>query len=83
MGMGDYMGKSEVDERGRITIPKELRDKLGFKSGDSVRLTATKDGVTIEKAINLSFFIEELRGCITIEGDLDPLKLKEIWRTVP
>ncbi len=77
------MGKNVVDERGRITIPKELRDKAGFKPGDSVRITPTKDGVLITKAVDLNVFMEELRGCITVEGDLDPLKLKEIWRTVP
>ncbi len=81
-GMGIYMGTSELDERGRVTIPKEIRDKAGLKSGDKLRLTVLKDKVTIEKAVNLEKFVEELRGCITVKGDIDPLRLKEIWRTV-
>ena len=81
MGVGNIMGKSELDERGRVTIPKEIRDKAGLKSGDKLWLTADKDKVTIEKVINLEKFIKELRGCITVEGDIDPLELKKIWRT--
>lgn len=77
------MGTNEVDKRGRVTIPKELREKADLKPGDRVRITASKDSVTIEKVIDLGTFIEELRGCITIEGDLEPLQLKEIWRTGP
>ena len=75
------MGKSEMDERGRVTIPKDIREKAGLKSGDRLWLTAEKDRVTIEKVVNLEKFIEELKGCITVRGDTDPLKLKEIWRT--
>ena len=80
--MGINMGTSELDGRGRVTIPKEIRDKAGLKSGDKLRLTVLKDKVTIEKAVNLEKFVEELRGCITVKGDIDPLRLKEIWRTV-
>ncbi|MHA1928825.1 MAG: AbrB/MazE/SpoVT family DNA-binding domain-containing protein [Candidatus Thorarchaeota archaeon] len=81
--MGGKMGTGELDERGRITIPKDIREKMGLKSGDRVRISARKDGVTVEKVIDLNKFIEELCGCITIKGDMDPLRLKEIWRTAP
>jgi AbrB family looped-hinge helix DNA binding protein len=81
VGKGRTMGKSEIDERGRVTIPKEIREKAGLKAGDKLWLTADNKRVTIQKAVNLEKFIEELKGCITIKGDLDPLKLKEIWRT--
>ena len=82
VGVGNIMGTSELDDRGRVTIPKDIRDKVGLKSGDKLLVTANKDRVTIEKAINLEKFIRELKGCISVRGDLDPLKLKEIWRTV-
>jgi AbrB family looped-hinge helix DNA binding protein len=83
VGVGNYMGTEEIDERGRITIPKELREKTGLKPKARVRITARKNGVNIEKAIDLSDFIDELKGCIMMKGDVDPLRLKEIWRTVP
>ena len=74
---------TNIDERGRITIPKELRDKMGLNPGDTVYLLANDDSVIIKKAVTLERFIEELCGCITIEGNIDPLELKEIWRTSP
>lgn len=84
VGMGELMGETnEIDERGRVTIPKEIRERTGLKTGDRVRISAKKDGVTIERVVSLDTFIAELRGCITVESDLDPLRLKEIWRTVP
>ena len=82
MGMGNIMGTSEMDERGRVTIPKEIREKAGIKSGDKLQLKAERDKVTIVKAITLDKFMSDLRGCITVRGDIDPLKLKEIWRSV-
>jgi AbrB family looped-hinge helix DNA binding protein len=82
VGVGNIMGTDEIDERGRITIPKELREKMGLKPKARVRITAAKNGVKIEKAIDLSEFMTKLRGCITVESDIDPLRLKEIWRTV-
>lgn len=83
MGVGNDMGTDEIDERGRVTIPKELRDKIGLKAKSRVRITAERNGVKIEKAIDLKEFMTELRGCISVKGDIDPLRLKEIWRTVP
>ena len=81
VGKGRTMGKSEIDERGRVTIPKEVREKAGLKAGDKLLLTADNKRVIMEKVVNLDRFIQELKGCITVQGDLDPLKLKEIWRT--
>lgn len=82
VGVGNSMGTEEIDERGRITIPKELREKTGLKPKARVRIIAEKNGVKIEKAVALSDFITDLRGCITVKSDIDPLRLKEIWRTV-
>ncbi len=83
MGVGNAMGTEEIDERGRITIPKEIREKTGLKPKARVRITARRNGVNIEKATDLTDFIKELKGCITVKGDIDPMRLKEIWRTEP
>jgi AbrB family looped-hinge helix DNA binding protein len=78
--MGIIMGTSILDDRDRLTIPKDIRDKVGLKSGDELLITVNKAKMTIKKAIKLEVFIRELRGCISVRGVLDPLKLKEIWR---
>lgn len=70
MGVGDQVGKNEIDERGRITIPKEIREKIGLKTGDRVRISTRKDGIIVEKEVDLATFIAEMRGCITVKSDL-------------
>ncbi|MBD3408226.1 MAG: AbrB/MazE/SpoVT family DNA-binding domain-containing protein [Candidatus Lokiarchaeota archaeon] len=79
MGMGINMGNGQLDDRGRITLPKEIRDKAGLKSGDKVHISAVDNKIVIEKVVTVEVFIEELKGCIKVPGDIDPLKLKEIW----
>lgn len=36
------MGSTTVSSKGQITIPKEIRDKLGLKPGDRVVMEAKK-----------------------------------------
>lgn len=76
------MNKTEIDGRGRVTIPKDARQKADLHSGDRLRVQATKGRLTLEKQVGLETFIQELRGCITVKGDLEPLRLKEIWMCI-
>lgn len=75
------MDADRADERGRVTIPKDIREKTGLKPNTHVRIIAKKNAVTIEKTVDLNEFIDRLRGCITVKGGIDPLHLKDIWRT--
>ncbi|MBY9005633.1 MAG: AbrB/MazE/SpoVT family DNA-binding domain-containing protein, partial [Candidatus Lokiarchaeota archaeon] len=34
MGMGDNMGNVELDDRGRLTLPAKIREKLHINPGD-------------------------------------------------
>lgn len=38
---------STVQEKGQVTIPAEIRKKLGLKKGDLVAFVETEDGVLI------------------------------------
>ncbi|HPF95279.1 MAG: AbrB/MazE/SpoVT family DNA-binding domain-containing protein [Candidatus Magasanikbacteria bacterium] len=38
------VGAAVLGERGQIVIPKEMREKLGFKSGDRIVLMQNGDG---------------------------------------
>ena len=38
---------SRVQKKGQVTIPAELRDKLGLKEGDLVAFFETNDGILI------------------------------------
>jgi len=44
------MGKTKIDERGRILIPSEEREKLGLKAGTEFELTE-ESGVLLLKPI--------------------------------
>jgi AbrB family looped-hinge helix DNA binding protein len=69
-----------VDNKGRVLIPKELRDKVGLQAGGKARLKIEKENIIIMPPISPEEFIKEMEGCIT-EGTptIDPLKLKKMW----
>lgn len=72
-----------VDRKGRVLIPKDVRDRVGLKAGGKARLKVEDERIIIMPPISPETFIEEMEGCIR-EGTpiVDPLKLKEIWETM-
>ena len=69
-----------VDSKGRVLIPKVVRDKMGLHAGGKARLKIEKENIVIMPPISAEEFIKEMEGCIK-EGTptMDPLKLKKIW----
>ncbi len=47
-----------IDSAGRLVIPKELRKRYGFESGNRVRLVAGAEGVTLVPDIPRRRFIK-------------------------
>ncbi|MBO3799083.1 MAG: AbrB/MazE/SpoVT family DNA-binding domain-containing protein [Thermoproteota archaeon] len=72
----------DVDDKGRVLIPKEARDKVGLKAGGKARMKVENERIIIMPPISPEEFIREMEGCIK-EGTpkISPLKLKEIWET--
>jgi AbrB family looped-hinge helix DNA binding protein len=69
-----------VDDKGRVLIPKAMRDKVGLKLGSKARVKVEKESIVIIPPISPEEFIQEMEGCIkTGTPAIDPLKLKEIW----
>ena len=76
-----------LDEKGRITLPKSLRERLGIGPGDrvTVELEAGRIVVEPEGTVSREEFIETMEGCL--EGrtrakdvpEVDPVDLKETW----
>ncbi|WP_112902793.1 AbrB/MazE/SpoVT family DNA-binding domain-containing protein [Salinibacter ruber] len=48
----------EIDDYGRIVIPKEVRDHLGIDSGTALKLTSPLDE-------SRGFFLTEKNSCFT------------------
>ena len=71
-----------IDDKGRIAIPKRLREDLGLRQGTRVRLLLEEGKIVIMKPVTPEEFIREMEGFIK-EGSpvkkANPLKLKEIW----
>ncbi len=69
-----------VDEKGRVLIPREARDKVGLRPGGKARLKVEKEKIIIMPPISPEEFIKEMEGCI-MEGtpSVNPLELKKLW----
>ncbi|WXG47552.1 MAG: AbrB/MazE/SpoVT family DNA-binding domain-containing protein [Candidatus Atabeyarchaeum deiterrae] len=71
-----------IDDKGRVAIPKRIRNKLDLREGTRVKLELEEGRVVIRKPVDPAEFIDKMEGFIK-EGSpiqkADPLKLKEIW----
>ncbi len=54
------MYTATITKSGQVTLPKELRDFLGVKVGDSVTFDKVKDGVAIRRKLTKKEFFEEM-----------------------
>lgn len=58
-----------VQERGQVTIPKEIREKLDLKTGDLVTFVETEAGVVIKPAeIVVSSALDEIGKALKEKG---------------
>jgi len=77
-GVGLKMGVTLLDKRGRVVIPKELREKLDLKPDQSILIEVRGKEVVLKPALRAERFIEELKGCVH-GSRIRPSELKEIW----
>ncbi len=63
------MIKAKITSKGQITIPKEVRDRLGLRPGDEVEFVEDSEGMRIQKEVAESPFaqyrgyLKKLRAC--------------------
>jgi AbrB family looped-hinge helix DNA binding protein len=80
---------TKIDDRGRVLIPKELRERLGLEPGTEVLIDADDEGVHLRPAMPRSEALSLLLGGITEENAVTeepiegPLDVKEIWEPDP
>ena len=83
VGMGILMGKVELDNRGRVTIPAAIREKLNLKPGDKLSIEIDNEkGLKIKKTPTKEEIFQNLVGCIKIPQIKQPSiqEIKGIWK---
>jgi len=59
----------ELDKFGRILIPKKMRERMGFKAGEKVRLHFEQDTLTVKPAAREAILLER-NGFLVIDSDV-------------
>lgn len=76
---------STVDERGRIVLPKDLRQAHGLTPGRPVIIESSEEGLIVRPALPLNEALDRLTGAINDSTRrpgaraVDPLDLKRQW----
>ena len=60
-----------ISERGKITIPKPLRDRFGMNPDVEVEITPTEDGLLIQKRTAARHPVERVYGVLGRSGSTD------------
>jgi len=82
------ISRVKTDERGRITIPGEIRESLGIGPDTELIMEKRGSALILSKELTPEEFIEEARRfqeeikASKLEK-VEPLKVKEIWKGKP
>jgi AbrB family looped-hinge helix DNA binding protein len=76
----------EIDDRGRVTLPAQVRERLAIKPGDKLSISINSDmSIVLRKAPTRDQVFKELVGCISTKTDESPTpeSIKGIWKIIP
>lgn len=74
-----------IDDKGRITIPQRIRERLNLEEGERVSVELEDGTIVVRPRVSRSTFIESMEGCITSETkaddapDVSPEDVKADW----
>jgi antitoxin PrlF len=75
----DMADATTMTTKGQVTVPREIRDRLGLKSGDKMAFTMLSDGTVVMRPKTRR--LAELAGSLTRPGqpkvaieDMNPFK---------
>lgn len=73
------MTKAKVTSKGQVTIPKEVRERLGLRPGDAIEFVEDRRGFRVQKRVAASPF-KKYRGYLKLLAGRDPDELVEQMR---
>ncbi len=76
------MGRGRIDKRGRIVIPREMREKLRIEEGEELEIRLEGDRIVIKKVESPFKVLEDLLGDLTFSRDLRRVAEEEALKEV-
>jgi antitoxin PrlF len=72
--------KSTISSKGQITVPVEVRDRLGLGPGTAVRFEMRPEGVLLKKGSGQEHPVQKVFGVIKPTRAIDSLALLDLMR---
>lgn len=66
-----------MEDRGRVIIPKDIRDRIGIRGGEKMEVEE-KDGEVVLRPVKSGESLKELKGIVK-DSEIDPMEAKDIW----
>lgn len=73
-------GTTKMEERGRVTIPVEIREKLHLRPGQQFLVKERQGEIVLQPMIDKEEFSKALKGCVK-GSKIKPLEVKKIWES--
>jgi antitoxin PrlF len=71
--------RTKVTSKGQVTIPKDIRERLGLRTGDEIEFVDDRQGFRVQKRVAESPF-RKYRGHLKHLAGRDPDELVEQMR---
>ena len=63
-----YTSYKKIDDVGRVVLPKDVREELGLRINDVIKIDVEKDKIIITKAEETCLFCGNKSGLIHFKG---------------
>jgi AbrB family looped-hinge helix DNA binding protein len=73
------VGKTKLTSKGQVTVPKDVRERLGLRPGDEIEFVEDRAGFRVQKRVLASPF-KNYRGYLKELAGHDPDELLEQMR---
>jgi AbrB family looped-hinge helix DNA binding protein len=80
--MAEKLQVSRLQERGQVTIPREIRDKLGLEPGDMIAFVETEHGILISPQEMVAMDALDKMGALLREKGISLEELIESGRDI-
>ncbi len=73
------MPETILDEKGRVAIPKKIREQLGLRAGARMTVATEDKKVVLSLPVSPEEFVREMEAFVKTDLKEDPMKTKRTW----